>query len=1096
MRVSRLEIFGFKSFMERLNLSLDGGLTGVVGPNGCGKSNIVDAIRWVLGETKASALRGGTLEDVIFNGTEALRPLGLAEVTLTVRATNDNIFEEIRRGIKLTITPSQVPVVAVEELENVSDGPKLRVIEGGLSEQALEELDPEVNEISDVIPEEDFSDESLSRYEWLKSVPEVQLTRRLYRSGESEFFINRVPCRLRDIKDLSRVLGIGARAYTIIAQGEVSRIVSAKPEDRRLILEEAAGVTGLRDKIAEATRRLEDTGSNIVRLEDIEKEVERQVNSLRRQAEKARNRQEIKNRLQSLDIALFKYEQNGLSDRKDAISKNLERAVMHLESAEQSLVAAQTRESALRGELLRIDVEGDGIRGQIDAIKEELLGRERRRSQQQIRLREVGVGRIEREKELEQLRDQLELQKKRKAQIEEEIQQINESEVRLSTELSELQQLGKEELIQSENLLKEAREILKDRESSLRSEREVLVKLEASIESADGHLSAASPQAQLKKALADDEIKQLIPSSVKMLVQCLDPDPKLIPALEAVLGERSSFLVINEPHSTGHKISIALDNLSAERRKGVGLGILNINSNFENLNRTEIVPQDWSSLIDSLKADSEVKGILQSLIGSVYLAPSIESAQAYFKENSSSTLTAVTLAGEILTKDSFIRFDRTSGLLELRAKVESLRLKLSNSQEIVKQLSASRDEAQQVVVEREKSHREALAIVEARHEKIRVLSNELGSVRGRLQAEKRILDQLTSDLVKLEQQQILVGARLQEYEGELIKLQDEASKLTEDDEEPLKAKVSAMASELKTFEEKRTVVRGELEQLAQAASESRKRVDEARAEKSNSELEMSKLNLEFDSLKERMVRDYTEEVFTLVNDDSLLINEETEHAHRLEAHQLRNRIHREGEVDPESIVRFDEESARLTEIKQQLGDLRSASETLSATIVRLTETAEKRFVRMFQAVKKNFSQLIPRLFGGGKGTLELSNLEKPLEGGVDIFVRPPGKKPKSIDLLSGGEKALTATSLIFAIFLERPSPLCVLDEVDAPLDEANLHRFLEMIKELSVKTQFLMITHNKNSMTEADLLVGVTMQEPGASKVISVSLKEALAQVA
>lgn len=1095
MRVSRLEVFGFKSFMERLNLSLDGGLTGVVGPNGCGKSNIVDAIRWVLGETKASALRGGTLEDVIFNGTEALRPLGLAEVTLTIRATSDNIFDEVRRGIKLTITPSQIPVVSTSEIEPSSDGPKLRVIEGGLSEQGEEDF-AEESQISDLIPEEDFSDESLSRYEWLKTVPEVQLTRRLYRSGESEFFINRVPCRLRDIKDLSRILGIGARAYTIIAQGEVSRIVSAKPEDRRHILEEAAGVTGLRDKIAEASRRLEDTADNITRLEDIEKEVERQVASLKRQAEKARNRLELKTRLQNLDIALFKYEQEGLAQRKDAIARNLDKAVMHLESAEQALVASQTRESALRGELLRIDVEGDGIRGQIDSIKEELLGRERRRTQQQIRLREVGVGRIEREKELEHLRDQLSLQQKRKEEIEVEISEINKSESQLSSELSALQELGKEELVQAENLLKEARELLKVKEAQLREEREKLVKIEASIDSAEGHLSAASPQSQLKKALADDEIKSLIPSTAKMLVQCFDSDPQFIPALEAVLGERSSFLVTENPHSIGEKISAALNNLSSDRRKGVGVGILNLSSQNQIASEPLNVPSDWVSLFDSLRVQSEASGILQSLLSDVYVATSVEAAQNYFLDNPLSNLIAVTVAGEILTKDLFTRFDRSSGLLELKAKVESLKLNLLQAQESVKRINEERESAQAVVAEREKAHREALSIVEARHEKIRSLSNELGSVRGRLQAEKRILEQLTSDIVKLEQQKILVSHRLDEYEGELIKLQDEASKLTEDDEEPLKAKVSALASELKTFEEQRSSVRNELEQLAQSASESRRRVDEIRAEKSGYELEMSKLNLEFDSHKESMIREYTEEVFSLVATEAVSITEENEKSYRLEAHQLRNRIHREGEVDPESIARFDEESERLSEIKQQLLDLRSASETLSATIIRLTETAEKRFVRMFHAVRKNFGQLIPRLFGGGKGTLELSNLEKPLEGGVEIFVRPPGKKPKSIDLLSGGEKALTATSLIFAIFLERPSPLCVLDEVDAPLDEANLHRFLEMIKELSVKTQFLMITHNKHSMTEADVLVGVTMQEPGASKVISVSLREALAQVA
>jgi chromosome segregation protein len=211
---------------------------------------------------------------------------------------------------------------------------------------------------------------------------------------------------------------------------------------------------------------------------------------------------------------------------------------------------------------------------------------------------------------------------------------------------------------------------------------------------------------------------------------------------------------------------------------------------------------------------------------------------------------------------------------------------------------------------------------------------------------------------------------------------------------------------------------------------------------------------------------------------------------------LKQRIIREGEVDPTSVERYEEENKRLEDLSRQKEDLNNAAGILKKTISRLTETSEQRFMQTFEAVRHNFSRLAPRLFGGGKAELTLTDPSKPLDSGVEILARPPGKKPKSIDLLSGGEKALCATALIFAMFLERPSPLCVLDEVDAPLDEANLVRFLTLIKEMSLKTQFLMITHNKESMSMADNLVGVTMQEPGASKVITVSLQEAVSQVA
>ncbi|RIL06153.1 MAG: hypothetical protein DCC75_11050, partial [Proteobacteria bacterium] len=305
MKVARIEIFGFKSFLDRLILPIQPGLTGVVGPNGCGKSNIVDALRWVLGETRASSLRGTSLEDVIFNGTEKLRPLGLAEVTLTLKASERDFFSDLL--VSLGRTQEQVPElvlgaaldsgsaleVAAPDTQPAEHGtlvrsgrPNLRVISGALdpqhqpesSEPSLDESMPE-NELleSGATPELEAPPETamLTRYAWLKSVEEVQITRRLYRSGESEFFINRVPCRLKDIKELFRVAGLGARAYTIVAQGEVSRIVTSRPEERRLIIEEAAGVTGFRDKIAAANRRLEETATNISRIEDVIKEVTR-----------------------------------------------------------------------------------------------------------------------------------------------------------------------------------------------------------------------------------------------------------------------------------------------------------------------------------------------------------------------------------------------------------------------------------------------------------------------------------------------------------------------------------------------------------------------------------------------------------------------------------------------------------------------------------------------------------------------------------------------------------------------------------------------------------------------------------------------------
>jgi len=306
MRVTRLEIFGFKSFMDRLVLPLEAGVTGVVGPNGCGKSNIVDAIRWILGETRASSLRGGVLEDVIFNGTDKLRPLGLAEVSMVIRANGPSLLADMHCPL------IEIDAILEEALNGVLDHqgeasqsderPKLTVIAGGLDEKPEGES-PQAEEEKESPTE--AAAMAAKQFPWLQHSAEVQITRRLYRSGDSEFFINRVPCRLKDIKELFRAMGIAARGYTLVAQGEVARIVTSKPQERRYILEEAAGVHGFRDKIAAAERRLADTEQNVARINDIIKEVERQVGSLKRQADRARNRQALKDQIQEREMALF-----------------------------------------------------------------------------------------------------------------------------------------------------------------------------------------------------------------------------------------------------------------------------------------------------------------------------------------------------------------------------------------------------------------------------------------------------------------------------------------------------------------------------------------------------------------------------------------------------------------------------------------------------------------------------------------------------------------------------------------------------------------------------------------------------------------------
>ncbi|NLF24450.1 MAG: AAA family ATPase, partial [Deltaproteobacteria bacterium] len=411
MQISRLEIFGFKSFLERLVLPLEPGITGVVGPNGCGKSNIVDALRWVLGETKARSLRGSSLEDVIFNGTDKLRPLGLAEVTLTLRSSDQNFFADL---VSPTLEVESIVREAAEdgmigdEIDADQEGdvefedqitttseetgarPQLTVVTGNLGATSQENSKAGL-ESGGLSSEERLANQAtlLQRYSWLKSVSEVQVTRRLYRSGESEFFINRVACRLKDIKELFRAVGLGARTYTIVAQGEISRIISAKPEERRMILEEAAGILGFRDRISAAKRRLAETDVNLARLNDVTKEVSRQVNSLKRQAARARNRQELKNEIARLEHVLFEDRFSNISARLGEFDRE-HCSVQQVEGGlETRLHSEQSQEQALRSDLMSLDLKGDSLRMRVDSIKEELGNCARQRSMRAQRIGEL-----------------------------------------------------------------------------------------------------------------------------------------------------------------------------------------------------------------------------------------------------------------------------------------------------------------------------------------------------------------------------------------------------------------------------------------------------------------------------------------------------------------------------------------------------------------------------------------------------------------------------------------------------------------------------------------------------------------------------------
>ena len=1121
MRVTRIEIFGFKSFMDRLVLPLEPGITGVVGPNGCGKSNIVDAIRWILGETRASSLRGGVLEDIIFNGTDKLRPLGLAEVSMTVRASGHTLLADLRSpvlDIDAALEEALAEVQAVEagsgEEESEPDPavveaerPKLTVIPGGLDDVSSAEDVPTEQpsqephgEETDSALQAQSAALALKQFPWLEHAAEVQITRRLYRSGDSEFFINRIPCRLKDIKDFFRAIGIAARGYTLVAQGEVARIVTAKPQERRYILEEAAGVHGFRDRIAAAQRRLGDTEVNVSRLSDIIKEVERQVGSLKRQAERARNRQALKDRIQEREMAIFRDSLSRFSSRRNEIEAAQRKYASDGDRVENALQAVAGREMAARGSLMEIDLEGDALRTKIDALKEELHNRARQRSDSRSRVNELRAFALGKRTEIQRLEERQATLGQRRQECAREIGRLEAQEGEVSARLGTMEGGSREELQRLGASLQNLRNELRARENELRSVRDQLISRESALESIREQLVSASPLNRLEDT-ARTTLDGIQSRDFRMLVEGLAIPPEHAKAVQAVLAERAAYIITDDPHALGARFSQRVREVDPENRNGLGLGAYRLGD------RPAAVPEGvpFPSLLESLEIEGGYGYAAVPIFEKCFLAGTIEAAVSFFEKSLETGralpagITLVTQDGDLITEDSFFSFRHQGGVIQLKGRVVELEKRIEDLRQQQSQRQKLRDEVNDSLIVVEQQHKEALAEAERRHALIKDLSSQQGSLRGKLQAECRIQEQIESDMGRAARQIEELHARIAEYEQEekLVAAQLEAAASVDDD--GIRRELDGLTASYTEIDRRRKDGRQDLESLSREVQAARQAVDEARAEISRTELAAQRLGIEQDALREKITVEYGTEVLNdlLADRESrAVLEEEIRVQYTEEVHRLRERIMREGEVDPESVDRYEAEKERLLDLRMQRDDLEKAGRTLRKTITRLTDTAEKRFVSVFNAVERNFSRLVPQLFGGGRGTIELSDPSKPLESGIEILMRPPGKKPKSIDLLSGGEKALTAVALIFAMFLERPSPLCVLDEVDAPLDDANLLRFLNMVKEMSLKTQFVMITHNKQSMAVSDHLVGVTMEEPGASRVISVSLQEAYSQVA
>lgn len=1102
MRAERLDIFGFKSFMERLVLPLGSGITGVVGPNGCGKSNIIDALRWVLGETRASQLRGDVLEDVIFNGTESFRPLGLAEVSLVIRADGESLFQDLLGYYESTETATQVEVSPTT--------PQVKDFEGGTSLLSSEPANSDLPQVegSAEVPSTDFLSDiraSLSKYAWLQSVSEVQVTRRLYRSGESEFFLNKVPCRLKDIKEFFRVVGLAARGYTIIAQGEIGRIITAKPDDRRIVIEEAAHIAGFREHMNAVSKRVEDTQAQVVRLDDVIKEVSRQVASLKRQAARAVARAEIKEELKVAERELFGDTLNRLQKR---VAESSERSVV-LEgderAAQEALAEATRREQDSRNEGNKFDSEVDYLRGQAEQLKDDLNRRSREIGVRESRLRELTSVIATRAAEVQRLEERRATLMMRRQESLNALTNLERQAKEFEDGLASLDLSGEEELAKLNSEIVTLREDQRNQDRAARELRDKLVSAQSRREALQAQLAAASPLNQLTRALGGEfEMPAEIAADCKLLVDGIKVPDRYAKALQAVLAERASFLVVNDVSKVARTFQELVLQADPHNKKGIGLGLFANVPSSRGEQVSAVNASGATRILDIIKAADWSKGLVERLLSNVWVATDLEAALAFCESQSTQgeppvDLVVVTESGDLLSPWSFYSLRHEGGIIQVKNKLDEAERVINENQGSYDSIVARRDATVARLWECEGRHGELVRSIQEVQARLRDLSNRQSEVRGRLQSETRMLQQIDADIQRVEPQSSEMRQQIGTMESGVADLSAEIESLRARDDSEAQSAYQEVTTSLRTVEEKRRGIRDSVAQLLRDLDGKRQSHEAARERLVRERMACERIKGELSSA-EGAIRDVFGEAglaeLRQVVESADLLNETLRRELEARVAGMRQRLEREGEVDPTVIEQHEVENKRLEELTAQREDLVRAIETLSATLIELSEACARRFIQTFETIRSNFAMYGPKLFGGGSAELSLTDPDRPLESGVEIVVRPPGKKPKSIDLLSGGEKALCAIALVFSMFMVRPSPLCVLDEVDAPLDEANVHRFVDFIKEMSARTQFLMITHNKSSMAAADTLVGVTMPQPGASKVLTVSLQDAVKHAA
>ena len=1183
MRLKRLEMIGFKSFAQKTVIEITPGVTAVVGPNGCGKSNIVDALRWAMGEQSARHLRGHHMEDVVFNGSDSLPATGMAEVSI--------IFDN---------EDGRAPA----EYSNFS---------------------------------------------------EIMVTRRLFRSGESEYAINKISCRLKDIVDLFLGTGVGSKAYSIVEQGKIDELVNSKPEERRSLIEEAAGTSKYKSRRIVAENKLDRTQQNLLRVSDIVREIERQIRAMELAAKKAERYRALKSELKQKELAFAVLQREtlhgevaeheatfaGVENRLAGCLASLHRNEAENEAVRLSLLEAdreiglqqetvyqrrmqiqsdeqkceffnkdlgqlEQSETEARGVLLQLDERTKTIAQEIDELNKAkesfvqlslfeetfLLDKEAELEKLQAQVRTL-QGEVEREKEalidaanqIASLKNDALAKGKQQAEISKELAR-NEAELTESTEsltACDLKRIETSQVlgicaegarqrtleaahvaasIQTLSRAKQAQEKkiagLKEQVQENRSRLQSLEDLQKNYEGFQEGVRAI----MLKKQ------QEVAPNGVYGLVADVIEAPQAYEkALTAVLGDRLQYVIV-KGHEEGVEAIEYLKNEASGRGSFIPRELSRKLRKELPLDEAEVI----APLINMIGVKEGYRDVAEYLLSDVVVVRDLQAGLALWNRNGYYS-TLVTPDGEVidpmgivtggsgtpleasvLTQRRRIR-ELGSTLAELecqlpREECESEKLKQELDQAETKKnlLSAEihRLELERVRLEHEEraASQELERLTQTVHtltqeqsdltttlhlvkeEMQRCLSTTQARTQERLECERALAQKQTefaelrlaveaaeSAVTQSRIRNAALGEKRENTHANLanrLKLQDEIAqeiatcrarradfqRRRQEIEQSLarteealglnRSELQKLEEQLQTDRQKYRAISMQLAEIGEAIKELRPLGGACQEEKSAIQLSLAEKRLGLQHLAASLREKYDTELDTLRTDFS--DNGPSKADLLPEIDELRGRLERMGEVNLAAIGEYEELTTRFQFMRQQKEDLEKSIADLQQTIVKLNRVCRLRFKESFEAINEKFEVIFPRLFRGGKAKLVLTDENDYLETGVDIVVQPPGKRLQSITLLSGGEKALTAVSLLFAIFLTKPSPFCFLDEVDAPLDDANIDRFTDLIKEMSEHSQFVLVTHNKKSMQAAEVLYGITMAEPGVSKVVSVRM--------